>query len=243
MDLQQLQQNWDRFAQSDPLWSILTHPDKRKTGWDPDEFWQTGDRQVKELVSYIDSLRIEHARGKALDFGCGIGRLTQPLCLYYQEVHGVDIAPTMIELAREHNRYPTSCHYHLNQTDDLKLFTNNSFDLIYSYITLQHMRPEYAQAYIREFVRILRPRGLLIFQLTKPNPLSWRQKVIPRIPKQLMSFYRSLKYRGKPRMEMYGMEQDEVKKLVKSCEATVWDTTQAKMSDDQWLSYQYCVFK
>src|ERR1700682_912533 len=49
-----------------------------------------------------------------LDFGCGVGRLTQGPASYFASVRGVDIAPSMIELAKRHNRYPDVCHYDLN---------------------------------------------------------------------------------------------------------------------------------
>ena len=40
------------------------------------------------------------ARRSALDFGCGIGRLSQALAEHFDQVYGVDISPKMIELAR-----------------------------------------------------------------------------------------------------------------------------------------------
>ena len=45
------------------------------------------------------------------------------------------------------------------------IFDDNSFDFIYSYVVLQHMRPDYALSYLREFVRVLAPGGVMAFQL------------------------------------------------------------------------------
>jgi hypothetical protein len=41
-----------------------------------------------------------------------------------------------------------------------------SFDFIYSDIALQHIPPDQSRAYIAEFLRVLRPGGLAVFQLT-----------------------------------------------------------------------------
>ena len=40
-----------------------------------------------------------------------------------------------------------------------------AFDFVYSSLVLQHMKPEYSQNYIKEFLRILAPGGLVYFQL------------------------------------------------------------------------------
>ena len=39
MDLKQLQKNWDEFGKTDPLWAILTSPDRKGGKWDPEEFF------------------------------------------------------------------------------------------------------------------------------------------------------------------------------------------------------------
>ena len=39
--------------------------------------------------------------GTALDFGCGVWRLTQPLADHFKEVCGIDISPNFIELANK----------------------------------------------------------------------------------------------------------------------------------------------
>ena len=116
-------------------------------------------------MNYIDSLEITLSGNKALDFGCGVGRLTQALCLYFDQCYGVDIAPSMIELAEKYNRYTRKCRYYINSAQDLSLFENNSFNFIYSNIVLQHMEPKYSKNFIKEFIRVLAGDGLLIFQI------------------------------------------------------------------------------
>ena len=62
------------------LWAILTEPSKWFGRWDEGEFFETGVKQIAGVMETIQSLGIDVARGRALDFGCGVGRLTQALC-------------------------------------------------------------------------------------------------------------------------------------------------------------------
>ena len=102
-------------------------------------------------------------RSKALDFGCGVGRLTRALLEHFAEAHGVDISAKMIEVAQ---RSTPRCQFHLNNSQNLSLFADETFDFVYSNRVLQHM-PSQAmiEKYIREFFRISVPGGLVVFQV------------------------------------------------------------------------------
>jgi SAM-dependent methyltransferase len=165
MELKELQKNWTEFGRSDPLWAILTLPDKRNGKWQLHDFFQTGEQEIAGLLHDVQELRLPLRRGRALDFGCGVGRLTQALCCHFEHCWGVDIAPSMIKLANKYNRYGPRCSYILNEADDLGIFADNHFDFIYTTIVLQHMEPRYSRKYIAEFLRILAPGGVLVFQI------------------------------------------------------------------------------
>lgn len=186
MRLEDLQKHWNEFGKRDPLWAILTDPSKRNRKWDPAEFFQRGEEEIASIMAYVDSLGLVPRRRQALDFGCGVGRLTQALANYFEASHGVDIAPSMIEAARKYNRHGDRCHYHLNNKDDLTLFADNSFDFIYSVIVLQHMQPQYSRKYIEEFLRILAPGGVLLFQipshLAPAQPAPGRSAITTALP-------------------------------------------------------------
>jgi SAM-dependent methyltransferase len=152
-------------------------------------------------LRYVDALSFPLRRGRALDFGCGVGRLTQALSRRFHQCDGVDIAPSMIKLARKYVRpwrrlwsevgrllsgrpqwadcwagvvrvlKGPNCRFVLNASNDLALFGDDTFDFIYSSLVLQHMKPEYSQNYIKEFLRVLAPGGLAVFQIpSRPLP-------------------------------------------------------------------------
>lgn len=173
MELKDLQKLWHTHGNTDPLWAILSDPAKKDGNWDRVEFFKTGESEISQVIEDIRLLGINIPRHKALDFGCGVGRLTQALCQHFEQCCGVDIAPSMIELARQFNKYGDRCRYYVNESDDLNLFEDGTFDLIYSCLVLQHMEPQYSKNYISEFIRILAPGGLAIFQL--PSELIARE--------------------------------------------------------------------
>ncbi len=73
----------------------------------------------------------------------------------------------MIDQAKKFNPRPGKCKFELNRRDDLRLFSDNSLDFICSSLTLQHMESRYSMKYLREFLRILSPEGLLVVLLVE----------------------------------------------------------------------------
>ena len=248
MNIKELQLHWDTFGRIDPLFAILTDVRKEGRRWSTDEFFAEGRKEIDDLMQYIETLGLEVPRKKALDFGCGVGRLTQSLADHFSEVCGLDIAASMIELANKFNRHGARCRYYLNQCNDLKLFDDDAFDFIYSNITLQHMTPRYSQSYIQEFVRILSPEGLLVFQLPDApatvESKSLRRSIKSLTPNALLRAYRMLRYGGlKPVMQMYGVNKDQIVNLLESCGAQLVSLKQGPMSEAGWVSYLYFVRK
>ena len=68
--------DWEDLAELDPLWSILTCPEARFNQWDKDEFFRTGEEEIQSLIKNVDRLGLPLSRSQALDFGCGVGRLS-----------------------------------------------------------------------------------------------------------------------------------------------------------------------
>lgn len=80
MEFAELRRNWNDFGRTDPLWAILTASGTRRGGWDPDEFFRAGRKEIEQVMRRLSEvwdgrLRVGHER--ALDFGCGGGRLSQ----------------------------------------------------------------------------------------------------------------------------------------------------------------------
>lgn len=163
--LRTLKRNWERLGRRDPFWAALTDPVKRETGWDPEQFYRSGAAEIEALLQQAQQLGISVSRRRALDFGCGAGRLTQALANHFDRCDGVDISKTTLRMARRHNQQPERCFYHLNVTSDLRLFADASFSFACSTLVLQHIEPRDSKRYLRDLLRVLAPGGLLVFQL------------------------------------------------------------------------------
>jgi SAM-dependent methyltransferase len=258
MDLGNLQANWTVLGKRDPLWAILVDPSKRGNRWLVEEFFETGRREIDAALARVAALGLRLPTGgeggRALDFGCGVGRLTQALAGRFAEAVGVDIAPTMIERAREYNRFPATCHYELNTDADLRRFPDGRFDFVYSNIVLQHMEPRYSTVYIREFGRVLAPGGVLIFQLPsgvvrRPVPLAKYavrrvvQAVTRWLPDVAEVLYERLPVGNRLRMEMYAVPRPRVTATVAAGGARVVDVRADGAAGPQWVSLSYCCAK
>jgi SAM-dependent methyltransferase len=156
------------------MWAVLSDPN-RKGRWDLRQFMETGAREISLLLYQLRTLGIAFDPAAALDFGCGLGRLTQPLGDAFDRVIGVDVSPEMVRLASDLNRHPGRVRYVANVAEDLQQFQTGEFTFVHSDIVLQHIEPRIAAGYIREFFRVTAPGGLVVFHVSShPRPIETR---------------------------------------------------------------------
>ena len=109
MTTKQLQKTWDALGREDPLWAVMSHREMKGNRWKLEDFLHTGEREIADALHHAESLHPGLRRGHALDFGCGVGRLSQALGDHFEAVDGVDIAPSMLARARDLNRHAERC--------------------------------------------------------------------------------------------------------------------------------------
>jgi len=169
------QREWEEIAREDALWAILSYSDRKFGAWDREAFFQTGEAEIEELMTHARELGRPVGRTSALDFGCGVGRLTRALSQHFDSCLGLDISETMVEGGRELNADRPGCIFEVNAQPNLEGIDDRSFDLIFTRIVLQHQPSRAAiEGYLGEFVRTLKDDGLLVFQLPSAIPLSIR---------------------------------------------------------------------
>jgi 2-polyprenyl-3-methyl-5-hydroxy-6-metoxy-1,4-benzoquinol methylase len=208
MNVEEMVSNWNAWGTQDPMYAILTDPDKVNGQWKEEEFFASGEKQIEERLKWLREAGVALAYGKALDFGCGIGRLTNALAKYFEVVHGVDISASMIERAKQLCRFRGKISYFQNTASNLQSFASGTYDLVYTEIVLQHISPKYQLSYIEDFFRLLSPRGIAFFQTVRT--VGWRSLV----PNWLAQAYRSRKHKGHAFIPMFSVRPEAIKQLI-----------------------------
>ncbi|MFC5062711.1 class I SAM-dependent methyltransferase [Actinomycetospora atypica] len=231
-DIDDVSRTWTKLGSEDPMWAVLTDKGKDKNRWTPEEFLATGVTEIDALTKRLGELGLDVGRGRAVDFGCGAGRLSHGLAQAgFAEVLGCDISPTMLAKAREIVPDP-ACRFLQVAGTDLAAVETDSVDLVYTCRVLQHMPPALAHGYIREFWRIARPGAVVVFQMPTQPSASLAGRVLAALP---VSVARMLR-RG---MEMHGTPEAEVHRLVESLGARVVAADPDTSAGPRWDSRLY----
>jgi SAM-dependent methyltransferase len=156
--------DWNKRAREDANYYVAFG----RRDQDDSEFFSTADDVVRDLEGELKRLPTEKsaAARRALEIGCGPGRLMRPLSRHFGEIHGVDVSDEMIAQARVKLRDIPHAHAHHAGGSDLALFPAEHFDFVYSYAVFQHIpSAEVVFSYLRETVRVLRPGGFARLQI------------------------------------------------------------------------------
>jgi SAM-dependent methyltransferase len=243
MTLLDTHRDWDALGRDDPLWAVLTERGRRGRRWTREEFLATGRQEIAEALELAEQVGAAPRRGRALDFGCGAGRLTQALAAEFEQAVGVDIAPSMLAAARSLAPDEERCSFRLNTGQRLEGIDDGEFDFAYSARVLQHMPRANALAYIGELLRILRPGGTLMFQLpTHPAP-TLPGLAIRVLPSPVAGRLRKLYARSAAPMDMHGTAPAVVERTVEAAGGRVVHAVADDKAGPHWRSTTYVVVK
>jgi SAM-dependent methyltransferase len=162
--------DWVEIAAKNPYWGVLSIDDFR--GDDISEtarakFLASGAHLITNLMAFIRRhLKSDFRPNRSLDFGCGVGRLTVPISKISEVTVGVDIAPRMLEIAREITASSGITNASFVLSDDELSQVEGSFDFINTCIVLQHIPPDRGYRILANLLARLRKGGIGSIQLT-----------------------------------------------------------------------------
>lgn len=205
---------YEAFGKNEPFYAVLTKDQYKSEQLDKDAFYETGRAQIADTLAAIKHHGIDLTFGKALDFGCGVGRLTNALAEHFKEATGIDVSSTMIDTAIEHRRHE-NCWFMVNKEQDLRLLDDAEFDFIYSDITIQHIPKPASENYIQEFTRLLKPGGLAVF-LVPDGPNHIEGSVSARLDRFYREKFRpwGKRIRGKHAVHVHPIARQRVEALI-----------------------------
>lgn len=114
--------------------------------------WRITDPQCNES-SKIRWEIVEYTRGKGLDVGCGLQKL-------YPHWIGVDNKTDERLFG-----HPINCDIRVDTAERMEIFASGSMDFIFSSHLLEHIEPERVTGALREWMRIIKPKGYLVLYL------------------------------------------------------------------------------
>ncbi len=163
-----IRRDWDERARKDAFFYIASW----RSDWNAESFFRSGEDDYARLVTpVLDTAGFETAEKTVVEVGCGAGRMTRCFASRFGRVTAVDVSPEMQERAKRYLADFQNIDWLLAGGTDLSGIGSASSDLVFSYLVLQHFPSSgMAHCLMKEFSRILRPGGVLLFQFNgQPN--------------------------------------------------------------------------
>lgn len=161
---------WVQWGERDPYFAVITDPKYRSsqlTEAAREEFFATGRWHARYV---LDAVRRHVAAGfqpqRALDFGCGVGRVALPLAEQVAEVVGVDVSPAMLAEARRNADARGQGNLTWALSDDTLAAVEGTFDFVHSCITFQHIDVPRGRRLFQRLLDLLAPGGAGAIQIT-----------------------------------------------------------------------------
>ena len=161
---------WTRLGEVRPHHSVLTEerylPGKFNQEAEA-QFWDSGVAEAAIVHRILQRYDFNNTTSKTcVEYGSGVGRVTCGFAKLFSTVHGYDISPTHLNLARTHASTLgiDNILFHLcsNEAGPQSL---QKCDFFYSKIVLQHNPPPLIRVLVREAFNSLLPGGIAIFQV------------------------------------------------------------------------------
>jgi 2-polyprenyl-3-methyl-5-hydroxy-6-metoxy-1,4-benzoquinol methylase len=155
-------QHWEQLARVDPYFAVLTQSKYHTTNLDAtalNEFFASGQAHARRVIETTG--RLNKPPESVLDFGCGVGRIALGFAALANRVVGVDVSPTMLQLA--------DGNAHASNITNVSWATSTSFydgveqyDLVHSYLVLQHIPERDGRTILTRLASRVRVDGWLV---------------------------------------------------------------------------------
>jgi 2-polyprenyl-3-methyl-5-hydroxy-6-metoxy-1,4-benzoquinol methylase len=180
---------WEQIGKTDPYFGVLVERKYRSsalTAESRDDFFRSGEEHVERMMDRIGRYFDHSCRfQRALDFGCGVGRLVIPLARWTEEAVGIDISESMLCEAKENCRRHHQTNVTLLKCDDRLSSLNGEFDLIHSHIVLQHIPARRGYRIVANLLTHLQAGGVGVIHVTygkdclRRKWITWIRKYVP----------------------------------------------------------------
>jgi SAM-dependent methyltransferase len=225
------EEDWEELARREPHYAVLTD-ERYLAGRLNDDalqrFFASGEGDIARLFSLAEGYAGRPLKPEmALDFGCGVGRLTLALARRTGRVIGVDAAPTMLALAARHRHAAGSNNVELAAS--LADVLDESVDFVCSLIVFQHIPVRAGEQILQQLLAKLRPGGVAALHFALHRPGGRLKRAARRIRGALPFLHKLLQtLRGDalrlPYMQMNPYDRARLERIVREagCRQPAW---------------------
>jgi 2-polyprenyl-3-methyl-5-hydroxy-6-metoxy-1,4-benzoquinol methylase len=222
--------SWETIGKIDPYYGVLTSDKFRNRNFDKDahsDFFNGGKDHMINLLAKIEKRFGKIPRGNALDFGCGVGRLTLPLAVEGRFLHvvGMDISESMLKEARKNADKAGVSNLNFVVADDSLNGLNGNFDFIHSFIVFQHIPIKRGEKIVRQLINKLSPGGVAALQMPFARKVGLARKALSLIrvhvrPLHILGNILQKKPWGEPPMQMNRYNLNRIFLILYECGVT-----------------------
>jgi len=161
-----IKKSWEHLGKTRAHHSVLTSKDFLPDSLQQNigTFWKSGEIEVKEIEAILNRHNVNlNEVNTAIEYGCGVGRVTTQLAKQVKSMHAYDISRPHLDYAKEHaEEERVDIKFHLVSDPLGKL---HPCDLFYSRIVFQHNPPPIILQLIKNAMESLNHGGIAIFQV------------------------------------------------------------------------------
>ena len=207
--------DWELLGRDDPYFGVYANRKFRRAELTSEalaEFFASGATHVEEVFAAIERhVRSGFRPRRALDFGCGVGRVLVPLAARAGEVVGFDVSDSMLREAEKNLAERAIRNVTLVRGDDSLAALTGTFDLVHSFVVFQHFAPERGEQLVRGLFSRLDDGGVGVLHFTYASDVALRSRLVAWGRRRLPLFHGLWNWRhGKsfdaPWMQMNGYD-------------------------------------
>lgn len=181
---------WEFFGKNDPYFGVITSDKYHLENLNDDHlsaFFASGQAHIESVMSTVRThLDSDFVPRRALDFGCGVGRLVLPLTSLCETVTGVDVSTSMLATAERICRERNVANAAFVESDDGLSRISERFNFIHSYIVFQHIPCGRGYRIFSRLIDLLEENGVgalhfTVFRKSSAGDrfLYWGRKSVP----------------------------------------------------------------
>jgi 2-polyprenyl-3-methyl-5-hydroxy-6-metoxy-1,4-benzoquinol methylase len=161
-----LKKTWLSLGKHAPFYSVMSMdkylPDNINDNLN--DFYESSTSLIKLTDSILLKNNIEFKFNKILDFGCGVGRITNLLSEYGNNIYGIDISEEHLKIARSNVKKNNITFLNYDENYNFPQIIND-IDFVVSFIVLQHIRSEEMKLSIKKILNSLSKNGIALLHI------------------------------------------------------------------------------